>query len=252
MHALVSGGRCISLRQRNRGHRSAREHRQSTPSRSTAPPRPVDAVAGAEHVPQSAATDRRDRARPSACDRPVSPTVCPPRPASSGRRTSRCFPRAWPGDSHLLYPLVVHNSIRNTADHHPAAVARTQRPRSRLVAAAYDHSSGGGRRLSEVPSRDAPTPLDQARGAFQSTFIVALETFLQSPHVRRHLSSRLSADEEWHEHLPIPCTSKSSAIVTRDHVLFSRGSTVTFTIALIGPSSPCMAQRVGGAISVDP
>jgi hypothetical protein len=56
------------------------------------------------------------------------------------------------------------------------------------------------------PSRDAPTPLDQARGAFQSTFIVALETFLQSPHVRGHLSSRLSADEEWHEQFahPVP------------------------------------------------
>jgi hypothetical protein len=50
--------------------------------------------------------------------------------------------------------------------------------------------------------------------------------------------------------LPIPWPSKSSAIVTRDRVLPLRGSTVTCTIALIGPSIPRMAQLLGGLIAV--
>ncbi|HEX2102642.1 MAG TPA: hypothetical protein VHF51_03260 [Solirubrobacteraceae bacterium] len=49
---------------------------------------------------------------------------------------------------------------------------------------------------------------------------------------------RLPANDERHQQLADPVPSKSSAIVPRDRVLSSRGSTVPFTIPLTDPSTP--------------
>jgi len=45
----------------------------------------------------------------------------------------------------------------------------------------------------------------------------------------------------------MPCPSNSSSILTRDRAPVSSGSTVTSTIARIGPSMPCTAQLLGGS-----
>jgi len=50
--------------------------------------------------------------------------------------------------------------------------------------------------------------------------------------------------------LPIPCPAKSSSIVSRDRAPSASGSTVTTTIARIGPSTPWSAHRRGGSYSV--
>jgi hypothetical protein len=50
--------------------------------------------------------------------------------------------------------------------------------------------------------------------------------------------------------LPIPCPSKSSAIVTRERSRSPSGSTVPLTIPLTGPSIPRAAQLLGGLSSV--
>ncbi len=50
--------------------------------------------------------------------------------------------------------------------------------------------------------------------------------------------------------LPIPCPVKSTAIVTRERDPSASGSTLTETIALIGPSMPRSAHRRGGSHSV--
>lgn len=49
---------------------------------------------------------------------------------------------------------------------------------------------------------------------------------------------------------PIPWPAKSSSIVSRDRDLSASGSTVTATMALLGPSMPRSAHRCGGSYSV--
>ena len=81
----------------------------------------------------------------------------------------------------------------------------------------------------------------------QIRWLVRLEALLEPAKVRGHFVGRLAADDEGTSSLPMPCPSNSSSILTRDCTPPSRGSTVTFTIARIGPSLPWPAQLVGVA-----